>query len=315
MKGVFILAETATEITLKTILTTYTSYAKTYIESRIPKKMSELTNDANYLKNTDTAAKATADASGNVITTTYATKTELTNGLAAKANAANVPTTKKFTEELAKKANTATTLAGYGITDSYTKTELNTKLTGKADKATTLAGYNISDAYTKTAVDSALANKLNVTTAASTYVPITQKGVANGIATLDNSGLVPPSQLPSYVDDVVEGYLNNGKFYKESAHTTLIAGMSGKIYVDITDGENKSYRYAPTSTSYIRIDNAVSTSDAAVHDASGNVITTTYATKADLATTTAKLNNYLLKTEFKAFTAGVDEAAISALWS
>ena len=203
MKGVFILAETATEITLKTILTTYTSYAKTYIESRIPKKMSELTNDANYLKNTDTAAKATADASGNVITTTYATKTELTNGLAAKANAANVPTTKKFTEELAKKANTATTLAGYGITDSYTKTELNTKLTGKADKATTLAGYNISDAYTKTAVDSALANKLNVTTAASTYVPITQKGVANGIATLDGSGLVPPSQLPSYVDDVV----------------------------------------------------------------------------------------------------------------
>ena len=57
------------------------------------------------------------------------------------------------------------------------------------------------------------------------------------------------------------------------------------------------------------------TAPAAVHDASGNVITMTYATKADLATTTAKLNNYLLKTEFKAFTAGVDEAAISALWS
>jgi len=32
----------------------------------------------------------------------------------------------------------------------------------------------------------------------------TQKGAANGVATLDSSGLVPTNQLPSYVDDVVE---------------------------------------------------------------------------------------------------------------
>ncbi|PRP71748.1 hypothetical protein BUE93_04905 [Chromobacterium amazonense] len=38
-----------------------------------------------------------------------------------------------------------TTLAGYGITDAYTKTETDGKLTGKADKATTLAGYGITD--------------------------------------------------------------------------------------------------------------------------------------------------------------------------
>lgn len=31
-----------------------------------------------------------------------------------------------------------------------------------------------------------------------------QKGVANGLATLNGSGFVPASQLPSYVDDVVE---------------------------------------------------------------------------------------------------------------
>ncbi len=57
-------------------------------------KVSELTNDAGYLtaatlpkvdnaSAADTATKATQDASGNVITETYATKTELTNKIDA----------------------------------------------------------------------------------------------------------------------------------------------------------------------------------------------------------------------------------------
>ena len=57
------------------------------------------------------------------------------------------------TAQLANKADKATTLAGYGITDGATKTELNAKadksaLAAKADKATTLAGYGIMDAAT-----------------------------------------------------------------------------------------------------------------------------------------------------------------------
>ena len=59
------------------------------------------------------------------------------------------------------KADSSTTLAGYGITDSYTKSEvdssinsINTTLSSKADKATTIDGYGITDAYTKTEVDS-----------------------------------------------------------------------------------------------------------------------------------------------------------------
>lgn len=47
---------------------------------------------------------------------------------------------------LSGKANTATTISGYGITDAYTKTEINTSLSGKANTATTLAGYGITDA-------------------------------------------------------------------------------------------------------------------------------------------------------------------------
>lgn len=42
------------------------------------------------------------------------------------------------------------------------------------------------------------------------------KGVAGGVAELDSEGHVPSSQLPSYVDDVIEGYYKkaDGKFYE-----------------------------------------------------------------------------------------------------
>ena len=57
------------------------------------------------------------------------------------------------------KADKATTLSGYGITDAYTQTEVDSKFGNKADKATLLAGYGITDAYTKTEVDVSLASK------------------------------------------------------------------------------------------------------------------------------------------------------------
>lgn len=61
----------------------------------------------------------------------------------------------ELTTAFGNKADTATTLAGYGITDAYTKTETSGKteiqdaLDDKADTATTIAGYGITDAYTK----------------------------------------------------------------------------------------------------------------------------------------------------------------------
>ena len=73
-------------------------------------------------------------------------------------------------------------------------------------------------------------------------IALSEKGVRHGVATLDESGKVPSSQLPSYVDDVLEGYLSAGKFYKESAHTTEITAESGKIYVDMST--NKTYRWS-----------------------------------------------------------------------
>ena len=65
-------------------------------------------------------------------------------------------------------------------------------------------------------------------------------GTANGVATLGASGQIPSSQLPSYVDDVLE-YTSISLF--------PATGESGKIYVDTT--ANLTYRWS--GSGYVEI--------------------------------------------------------------
>lgn len=85
------------------------------------------------------------------------------------------------------------------------------------------------------------------------------KGAANGLAELDSSGKVPAAQLPSFVDDVLEGYYYNIRFYKEAAHTTEITGETGKIYVDLPT--NKTYRWS--GTAYVVISDTIALGETA----------------------------------------------------
>lgn len=81
------------------------------------------------------------------------------------------------------------------------------------------------------------------------YIPTSEKGVAGGVAELDNGGKVPAAQLPSYVDDVLE-------FSSRSAFPST--GESGKIYVAIDTG--KTYRWS--GSTYIELSStAVTDSD------------------------------------------------------
>lgn len=72
------------------------------------------------------------------------------------------------------------------------------------------------------------------------------KGVANGYASLDGSGLIPSTQLPSYVDDVLE-------FANLAALPAT--GETGKIYVTLDT--NKIYRWS--GTAYIEVSPTVGT--------------------------------------------------------
>lgn len=134
---------------------------------------------------------------------------------------------------------------------------LLTKLSGIQDQATA----NSSDQYllnrsnhfgnqpidTITGLQAALDSKetpsgaqAKANAAAAASVPLSQKGLANGVATLDGSGKVPSTQLPSYVDDVLE-YANlvalpatgeNGKIYI-ALDTGKLYRWSGSVYVEI----------------------------------------------------------------------------------
>ena len=143
------------------------------------------------------------------------------------------------------------------------------------------------------------------------------KGVTNGLATLDSTGKVPSTQLPSYVDDVIEGYYYNSKFYKESSHTTEITGESGKIYTDL--GNNKTYRWSGTTYTEISASLALGTTSSTAYpgdkgatnaaniktlqgyftgnvankaaaDGNGNNIVNTYANKSALSATNSNVS-------------------------
>lgn len=156
---------------------------------------------------------------------TSAIQTQL-NGKAASAHGYHVPTpqtadTRKFlrndnTWQSLPAASTSVT----GIVQLYNGVD--------STSATTAATANA----VKTAYDKANHSH--------PYIPTSQKGAKNGVASLDENGLVPSSQLPSYVDDVLE-YDKLASFPK--------TGESGKIYV--AQDSNKTYRWS--GTAYVEI--------------------------------------------------------------
>lgn len=108
---------------------------------------------------------------------------------------------------------------------------------------TTLKGYFTSGIAKKATSDK---NGNDITT---TYVPLNAVGNVGGVCPLDQDGVVPAAYLPSYVDDIIEGYYKNDKFYKESAATTQISPSSGIVYVDLST--NKTYRWG--GSKYVEI--------------------------------------------------------------
>lgn len=163
--------------------------------------------------------------------TTYGNASTTTNGL--------------MTKEMVTKLNGIETGAQVNTVTGVKGSSESTYRTGQINITKTNIGLGNVENKTSATIRGELTSS-NVTTALG-YTPLNSnvKGSANGVAELDENGLVVASQLPSYVDDVIEGYLSGGKFYKEAAHTTEITGEAGKIYVDLSN--NKTYRWSGTA--------------------------------------------------------------------
>lgn len=127
----------------------------------------------------------------------------------------------------------------------WTSNKTKGELDKKADKSVIGELSNLQTTAKDTLVESVNEIKVSVDAKAdksdlSNYVPTSQKGTNNGVATLDSSGKVPTSQLPSFVDDVIEA---------ENKGALPPAGEEGKIYV--TKDDNKTYRWS--GSSYVEI--------------------------------------------------------------
>lgn len=146
-------------------------------------------------------------------------------------------------EEDYRQGNVNITKANVGLGNVDNTSDLNKPISTatqealdlKEDKAN-LKALAYKDSLTK--ADVGLGNVTN-----DAQVKRSEMGAAGGVATLDETGKVPSSQLPSYVDDVIEGtYVNSTTF--NDADGSPVTPESGKIYVDTTT--NKEYRWGGT---------------------------------------------------------------------
>jgi hypothetical protein len=129
----------------------------------------------------------------------------------------------------------ATNLAAISATNLLALTDTPDAYSGQAAKVLTVRSDETGVEFT--------------TLSTGTYIPVSEKGAVNGVASLDGTGRVPSGQLPSYVDDVLE-FANLAAFPG--------TGETAKLYVDMA--QNKIYRW--TGTIYVVIEGSPGTTDA-----------------------------------------------------
>lgn len=123
----------------------------------------------------------------------------------------------------------------------YTESEINTKLNAKANSSHTHTKSQITDFPT-----SMPASDVYSWAKQSNKPSYTIGEVSGNLDVSRLSGVIDAAHLPSYVDDVIEGYLNGGKFYTTKSSSGTYSGEikaeAGKIYVDLSN--NKTYRWS-----------------------------------------------------------------------
>lgn len=74
-----------------------------------------------------------------------------------------------------------------------------------------------------------------------------EKGANGGVAPLGADGLIPSQYIAGSLEDVVDGYYDAtaGKFYADSAKTTELEKVVGRVYIDLTEVSG-----APLMTQY-----------------------------------------------------------------
>lgn len=169
------------------------------------------------------------------------------------------------------KADKANSLAGYGITNAYTKTEvdgkvsdltsqlgtaneaiegLETSIESKADKSTTLAGYGITDAYTASTIDGKLANKADAS--AVSELTSTVAGKADSATSLAGYGI-----QDAYTKTEVDAKVSSVYKYKGSVANEAALPQEDQVIGDVYNVEDTGMNVAWDGTKWDKLGSTV----------------------------------------------------------
>lgn len=267
----------AIESTISPIRTTANS-AKSIADAAIPKSYIDDTMPENLVA-------------------TRVPSTKLLGTVSAVAN-----TAKSTADSAMTAANSAGSVANAAIPKSW----IDSRIDGTETSNNSVPGTGAIVAYIKnnnTGLSTQISNtNSRVTNLESWKNTIGTKGAANGVAGLDSTGKVPSSQLPSYVDDVIDvvsfvtsnptSGMTIGNVYYNSATkklftaTSATAGVTsdpeaGKIYVSIAN--NKTYRWSGSIMTEISASLALgTTSSTAFRGDYGNTLYTNFGSGTNL---------------------------------
>lgn len=160
------------------------------------------------------------------------------------------------------KADTLEIVAGTNIT--ITPDATNDKITISASDQSIEAATATPEMDGTAAVGSSVkyAREDHVHPSDTSRIPITQKGIANGVCPLDANARIDAQYLPSFVDDVIEAYIREGQtalsstwLASGSASGVTIVPESGKIYVIMngTDDYPTNSQYRWGGSAYVKL--------------------------------------------------------------
>lgn len=187
-------------------------------------------------------------------------------------------TAKSTADSAMTAANSASSVANAAIPKSW----IGSSIDGTETSNNSVPGTGAIVAYIKnnnTGLSTQLSNTNSRVTSLERWKnTIGTKGAANGVAGLDSTGKVPSSQLPSYVDDVIDlvnfvstnptSGMTIGNVYYNTATKKLFTATSatagvesapeaGKIYINIAT--NKTYRWSGSTMAEISASLALGT--------------------------------------------------------
>ena len=232
----------ATEEFVNNSIETATTEIKSYADGLVDDK-SAIGKRVTAAEGKITTAEGDIDALEAKLAGIDSTVTAYVEGKEATINAA----IKKNTDAIATLNGDVNTAGSVDSKIKAAKTDINTALEGKADKATTLAGYNISDAYTQTQIDNKLKAKQDTITFDGTYSDSNKAATVSTVTsaisgikgtTEDGKDAETIAGAKAYGKDAAATAEKNAKAYADGlvGDSSAIAGrvtvLEGKVDVD-----------------------------------------------------------------------------------